>query len=387
MKISDDIIYCGVNDKKIDLFEGQFPVPNGMSYNSYLIRDEKIAVLDSVDKDFGDEWLEKIEAAACGASVDFLVVHHMESDHSANILNFAKKYPNAKIVASQMAFRIMKNFFETDFAERRIVVKEGDSLDLGKHKLNFIAAPNVHWPEVIFSYEPNEKILFSADAFGKFGAIDEENPLDDWACEARRYYFGIVGKFGANVQAALKKVSALEINQICPLHGPVLRENLREYISLYETWSKYEAESEGVTVAYASIYGHTKAAVEKFAEKLRTAGCPKVAVSDVARDDVFEVIEDAFRYGKLVLAAPTYNCGVFPAMKNFIDALTERNFQNRKIGFIENGSWAPQAAKAMCAQFGNCKNLEFCENVVSIKGEMKSCDEEKMDALVKELLS
>lgn len=386
MKISDDIIYCGVNDKKIDLFEGQFPVPDGMSYNSYLIRDEKIAVLDSVDKDFGDEWLEKIEAAACGASVDFLVVHHMESDHSANILNFAKKYPNAKIVASQMAFRIMKNFFETDFAERRIVVKEGDSLDLGKHKLNFIAAPNVHWPEVIFSYEPNEKILFSADAFGKFGAIDEENPLDDWACEARRYYFGIVGKFGANVQAALKKVSALEINQICPLHGPVLRENLREYISLYETWSKYEAESEGVTVAYASIYGHTKAAVEKFAEKLRAAGCPKVAVSDVARDDVFEVIEDAFRYGKLVLAAPTYNCGVFPAMKNFIDALTERNFQNRKIGFIENGSWAPQAAKAMCAQFENCKNLEFCENVVSIKGEMKSCDEEKMDALVKELL-
>ena len=386
MEISDDIVYCGVNDKKIDLFEGQFPVPDGMSYNSYLIRDEKIAVLDSVDKNFGDEWLEKIDAAACGASVDFLVVHHMESDHSANILNFAKKYPNAKIVASQMAFTIMKNFFETDFAERRICVKEGDSLDLGKHKLNFISAPNVHWPEVIFSYEPNEKILFSADAFGKFGAIDEKNPLDDWACEARRYYFGIVGKFGANVQAALKKVSALEINQICPLHGPVLRENLCEYISLYETWSKYEAESEGVAVAYASVYGHTKAAVEKFGEKLRAAGCPKVAISDVARDDVFEIVEDAFRYGKLVLASPTYNCGVFPAMKNFIDALVERNFQNRKIGFIENGSWAPQSARNMRAQLENCKNLEFCENIVSIKGEMKVTDEEKMDALAKELL-
>lgn len=386
MKISDDIFYCGVNDKKIDLFEGQFPVPDGMSYNSYMIRDEKIAVLDTVDENFGDEWLGKIKAVACGAEIDFLVVHHMESDHSANILNFAKKYPNAKIVSSQMAFSMMKNFFETDFAERRIVVKEGDSLDLGKHKLNFIAAPNVHWPEVMFSYEPNEKILFSADGFGKFGAIDEKNPLDDWACEARRYYFGIVGKFGANVQAVLKKASALEINQICPLHGPILRENLGEYISLYDTWSKYEAESEGVVVAYASVYGHTKAAAEKFAEKLREAGCPKVAFFDVARDDVFEIVEDAFRYGKLVLAAPTYNCGVFPAMRNFIEALTERNFQNRKIGFIENGSWAPLAAKAMCAQFGNCRNLEFCENVVSIKGAMKACDEEKMDALVKELL-
>ncbi len=386
MKISDDIVYCGVNDKKIDLFEGQFPVPDGMSYNSYLIRDEKIAVLDSVDENFGDEWLEKIEAALGGMGVDFLVVHHMESDHSANILNFAKKYPNAKIVSSQMAFTMMKNFFGTDFAERRIVVKEGDSLDLGKHTLNFIAAPNVHWPEVIFSYEANEKILFSADAFGKFGAIDEENPLDDWACEARRYYFGIVGKFGANVQAALKKISALEINQICPLHGPILRENLCEYISLYDTWSKYDAESEGVTVAYTSIYGHTKEAAEKFAEKLRAAGCPKVEVFDVARDDVFEIVEAAFRYGKLVLATTTYNCGVFPAMRNFIEALVERNFQNRKIGFIENGAWAPQCGKAMRAQFGNCTNLEFCENVVSIKGAMKATDEEKMDALAKELL-
>lgn len=386
MNSSEDIVYCGVNDKKIDLFEGQFPVRDGMSYNSYLIRDEKIAVLDTVDNNFGDEWLAKIEAALDGASVDFLVVHHMESDHSANILNFAKTYPNAKIVSSQMAFTMMKHFFGTDFAERRIVVKEGDSLDLGKHSLRFIAAPNVHWPEVLFSYEAREQILFSADAFGTFGALGNGESFDEWAREARRYYFGIVGKFGANVQAVLKKIPAFEIQQICPLHGPVLRDNVGEYVSLYDTWSKYEAESEGVVVAYTSVYGHTKAAVEQFAEMLRAKGCPHVELFDVARDDVFEIVAAAFRYGTTVLATTTYNCGVFPAMKNFIEALVERNFQNRKVGFIENGSWAPLAAKAMRAQLEQCKNLEFCETVVSIKGAVKACDEEKMGALVKELL-
>ena len=386
MKISDDVIYVGVNDTAIDLFEGQFTVPDGMSYNSYVILDEKIAVMDSVDQNFGDEWLKKIETVLGGKKPDYLVVHHIEPDHSANILKFAEKYPEAKLVASVMAFNGLKNYFGTDFSDRRVVVKEGDALSLGKHNLKFVAAPNVHWPEVMLSYDETDKILFSADAFGKFGAIDEANPLDDWACEARRYYFGIVGKFGSFVQPVLKKAGGLDIKIICPLHGPVLSGDLSEYLKLYDTWSSYGVETEGVTVAYTSVYGHTKRAVETFVKKLEDAGCPKMEVIDLARGDVHEAIEAAFRYGKIVLASTTYCGEVFPAMREFIEALTERNYQNRKVAIIENGSWVPAAAKKMKELFANSKNITYCENNITIKGEATDANFAQMDALVKELI-
>ena len=367
MQITDTIKYVGVDDHKIDLFEGQFDVPNGMAYNSYAIIDQKIAIMDSVDADFDEEWLSNIKNALAGKLPDYLVVQHMEMDHSSNIKKFIETYPEAKIVSSKMAFVMMKSMFGTDFADRQIVVGEGSKLELGNHVLNFIAAPNVHWPEVIFTYDSADKVLFSADGFGKFGANDYDDP-EGWACEARRYYFGIVGKFGANVQAVLKKAANLEIKTIAPLHGPVLTgDEAKESLRLYDIWSSYGVESEGVCVLYTSVYGHTKAVAEKFAEILKTKGCPKVAISDLAREDTYECVEDAFRYGKLVLATTTYNGGVFPIMKDFIGHLTERNYQNRKIGFIENGSWAPAAIKGMAAMFGQSKNIEICENKVSVK--------------------
>ena len=348
MKITNDIKYVGVNDHEIDLFEGQFIVPNGMSYNSYIIMDEKIAVMDSVDANFGDQWIANIKEVLADKSPDYLVVHHMEMDHSANIAKFMEVFPSAKIVSSKLAFVMMKNYFGTDFSENQIVVSEGSTLELGKHKLNFVAAPNVHWPEVIMSYESTDKVLFSADGFGKFGALDVE---EEWACEARRYYFGIVGKFGDAVQAVLKKLSGIDVKFICPLHGPVLSENLEYYINLYDTWSSYGVESEGVFVAYTSVYGNTKKAVEKFVEILKEKGCPKVAVADLAREDMAECVEDAFRYGKLILATTTYTNDIFPFMKEFIHHLTDRNYQNRKIGLIENGTWNPLAAKVMTNMF------------------------------------
>jgi flavorubredoxin len=335
MTITKDIRYIGVNDKNIDLFEGQYIVPNGMSYNSYVIIDEKIAVMDTVDVNFTHEWLDNIANALGERQPDYLVVQHMEPDHSANIYNFTKTYPDAKIVSSAKAFVMMKNFFGTDFLERQIVVGEGDTLSLGNHNLTFVAAPMVHWPEVIVTYDSFDKVLFSADGFGKFGALDVE---EDWACEARRYYIGIVGKYGAQVQALLKKASALDIKTICPLHGPVLKENLGYYLDLYNTWSSYNVESEGIVLAYTSIYGNTKKAVEKLVDKLKEKGCKKVVVNDLARCDMAEAVEDAFRYGKIVLATTTYNAGIFPFMREFINHLTERNFQNRMVGFIENGS-------------------------------------------------
>ena len=344
MHISNDIRYIGVNDHQIDLFEGQYIVPNGMAYNSYVIMDEKIAVLDTVDQHFGADWFANLEKELDGRQPDYLVVHHMEPDHSANIGNFIAKYPNTKIVASLPAFNMMKNYYETDFPAQKMVVKEGSTLELGKHTLTFIGAAMVHWPEVLMSYESTEKVLFTADAFGKFGALDVE---EDWACEARRYYIGIVGKFGAQVQTVLKKAAALDIQTICPLHGPVLTENLGYYINLYNIWSGYAVESEGVMIAYTSVYGNTKKAVEYLAEELKAKGCAKVVVCDLAREDMAEAVEDAFRYGKLVLATTTYNGDIFPFMRTFIDHLTERNFQNRKVALVENGSWAPVAAKMM----------------------------------------
>lgn len=344
MEITKDIRYVGVNDHEVDLFEGQYVVPNGMAYNSYVILDEKIAVMDTVDRNFTHEWLDNIAAVLGGRKPDYLVVQHMEPDHSANIANFMKIYPEATVVSSEKAFVMMQNFFGTDFADGRIVVKEGDTLNLGKHTLTFVAAPMVHWPEVIVTYDSTDKVLFAADGFGKFGANDVE---EDWACEARRYYIGIVGKYGAQVQALLKKASGLEIEKICPLHGPVLTENLGYYLNLYNTWSSYGVESEGIVIAYTSVYGNTKRAVEVLEEKLKAKGCPKVVVCDLARCDMAEAVEDAFRYGRLVLATTTYNADIFPFMKEFIHHLTERNFQNRTIGLIENGSWAPLAAKTM----------------------------------------
>ncbi len=380
--ISENIKYVGVNDHIIDLFEGQYIVPNGMAYNSYIILDEKIAVMDSVDQKFTEEWLSNIEKTLNGKSPDYLVVQHMEPDHSANIVSFLNAYPNAFVVSSDKAFKMMAQFFGTDFADRRIIVKEGDTLGLGKHTLNFIAAPMVHWPEVILSYESSEKVLFSADAFGKFGALDVE---EDWACEARRYYIGIVGKYGAQVQAVLKKAAALDIKTICPLHGPVLTENLGYYLDLYNTWSSYTPEEEGVMIAYTSVYGNTKKAVMLLAEKLKENGCPKVVVNDLAREDMAEVVEDAFRYSKLVLATTTYNADVFPFMKEFIDHLTERNFQNRTVAFIENGSWAPTATKVMKAMLEKSKNLTYCENTVKILSALSSESETQIDNLAKEL--
>ena len=383
MKITNDIKYVGVNDHEIDLFEGQFIVPNGMSYNSYIIMDEKIAVMDSVDANFGDQWIANIKEVLADKSPDYLVVHHMEMDHSANIAKFMEVFPSAKIVSSKLAFVMMKNYFGTDFADRQFVVSEGSTLELGKHKLNFVTAPNVHWPEVIMSYESTDKVLFSADGFGKFGALDVE---EEWACEARRYYFGIVGKFGDAVQAVLKKLSGIDVKFICPLHGPVLSENLEYYINLYDTWSSYGVESEGVFVAYTSVYGNTKKAVEKFVEILKEKGCPKVAVADLAREDMAECVEDAFRYGKLILATTTYTNDIFPFMKEFIHHLTDRNYQNRKIGLIENGTWNPLAAKVMTKMFENCKDINFCSTVVTIKTAMNDKTVTDLEKLAEEIL-
>ena len=385
MNITKDIRYIGVNDHQIDLFEGQYIVPEGMAYNSYVILDRQVAVMDSVDRHFGTEWLSNLTEALEGRQPDYLVVQHMEPDHSANIRVFAEKYPQAKIVASAKAFTMMKNFYGDDFAERRIVAGEGDTLELGTHTLKFITAPMVHWPEVIMTYDCTDKVLFSADAFGKFGALDAEDP-EGWACEARRYYFGIVGKYGAQVQALLKKAAALEINTICPLHGPVLAEDLGTYLNLYQTWSSYGVESEGVVICYTSVYGNTEKAVELLAEKLKEKGCPKVAVNDLARCDMPEAVEDAFRYGKLVLATTTYNAEIFPFMKQFIDHLTERGFRGRKIGLIENGSWAPMAAKVMLGMLEGCKDTTFAETTVRIISAMNEENEAQIDKLAEEML-
>lgn len=366
MKISDSVKYVGVNDHEIDLFEGQFEVPLGMAYNSYVIIDDKIAVMDSVDQNFGDEWLKNIDGVLEGKKPDYLIVQHMEMDHSSNVLAFMQKFPEAKVAASKMAFTMMKNMFGTDFLDRQIVIAESSKIELGKHTLNFITAPNVHWPEVIMTYESSEKILFSADAFGKFGANDKEDP-EGWACEARRYYFGIVGKFGSSVQALLKKASNLEIQKICSLHGPVLDSDIKTYIDYYNTWSSYEAETEGVFIAYTSVYGHTKLAAEKLAEILKAKGCPKVAIADLAREDIYECVEDAFRYSKLVLATTTYCGGIFPKMREFISHLAERNFQKRTVALIENGSWAPTAVKGMTAMLEPLQDIKIIDEKVSIK--------------------
>jgi len=379
---SKDIRYAGVNDHNIDLFEGQYIVPNGMAYNSYVIIDEKIAVLDTVDQNFKDEWLEKLENELNGRKPDYLIVHHMEPDHSANVAEFMEKYSETTIVSSVGAFNMMKNYFGTDFADRKMVVKEGDTLELGSHLLSFVAAPMVHWPEVIMSYESTEKVLFSADGFGKFGALDVE---EDWACEARRYYIGIVGKFGAQVQAVLKKAAALDIEKICPLHGPILTENLGYYINLYDIWSGYKVESEGVMIAYTSVYGNTKKAVEYLATELEKKGCPKVVTCDLAREDMAEAVEDAFRYGKLVLATTTYNTEIFPFMHSFIHHLVERNYQNRKIAYIENGSWAPMAAKVMKGMLEGSKDIEEVATV-TIKGAMTDTNKTELEALASQLI-
>ena len=381
-KITNDILYIGVNDHQVDLFEGQYDVPNGMAYNSYVILDDKIVVMDTVDQHFTHEWLDNLDAALAGRKPDFLVVQHMEPDHSANIVNFLTNYPKATVVSSDKAFAMMQNFFGTDFADRRTVIKEGDTLELGKHTLHFVAAPMVHWPEVMVTYDSTDKVLFSADGFGKFGALDVE---EDWACEARRYYFGIVGKYGGQVQALLKKAAKLDISIICPLHGPILTENLGYYLGLYDIWSSYGVESEGVMVAYTSVYGHTKKAVELLAEKLKANGCPKVVVCDLAREDMAEAVEDAFRYGRLVLATTTYNADIFPFMREFIEHLVERNYQNRTVALIENGTWAPQAAKVMRNMLEGCKNIHFAEPVVKIKSAMNEDNKAQIDALAKEL--
>ena len=387
IKITDDIKYVGVDDHDIDLFEGQYVVPRGMAYNSYLVKDAKTLVFDTVDQRFGEQWLSNIKAETGGAAVDYLVVQHMEPDHSANIALFAERYPKAVIVASAQAFTMMKNFFGTDYAERRIVVKEGDTLSTGRHVFAFVAAPMVHWPEVIVTFDTTDKVLFSADGFGKFGANDVEDP-EGWDCEARRYYIGIVGKYGPQTQALLKKAAALDIKTVCPLHGPVLAtaDEIAHAIKQYGTWSSYSVESPGVCIAYTSVYGHTKAAVMKLKEILLAKGCPKVAVSDLARDDQPEAVEDAFRYGKLVLATTTYNTDIFPWMRHFIDHLVERNYQNRKIGLVENGSWAPNAAKVMRGMFEKSKNITFCDTVVTIKSALNADSEAKLAQLADEIL-
>ena len=389
IEISDAVRYIGCDDHSIDLFESQFKVPDGMSYNSYVILDDKIAVMDSVDENFGEQWLENIKNVlkndAGGRIPDYLVVQHMEMDHSANIKKFMENYPDAKIVASKMAFSIMKNLFGTDFTENQIVVAEGSVLELGKHTLEFIAAPNVHWPEVVFSYDKTSKILFSADAFGKFGALDVQD--DNWDDEARRYYFGIVGKFGNFVQQVLKKLSNVNITTICPLHGPVLTENLEHYIKLYDTWSSYQPESEGVLIAYTSVYGHTRQAVEKLAQILIDKGCQKVFTVDLARNEMSKCVEDAFRYDKLVLATTTYAGDIFPFMKEFILQLTERNFQNRKIALIENGSWVPNAAKVMTSLFEKSKDITFTPSKVTIKTAMNDETVKLLENLADEILA
>ena len=383
MTITNDIRYIGVNDHQVDLFEGQYVVPNGMVYNSYAIMDEKIAIMDTVDKNFTQEWLDKIRTVLEGRKPDYLVVHHMEPDHSANIANFLNVYPEAVVVSSAKAFQMMKNFFGQDYADRRIVVGEGDTLCLGKHTLTFVTAPMVHWPEVIVSYDSYDKVLFSADGFGKFGALDAE---EDWACEARRYYIGIVGKYGSQVQALLKKAAKLDISIICPLHGPVLTEDLGYYLNLYDIWSSYGVESEGVMIAYTSVYGNTKAAVELLAQKLEEKGCPKVVVNDLARCDMAEAVEDAFRYGKLVLATTTYNADIFPFMKEFIHHLTERNYQKRTVGLMENGSWAPMAAKVMSKMLEGSKDLTFTDTTVKILSALNEDSKAQIEALANELV-
>ncbi len=382
MEITKDIKYIGVNDHDIDLFEGQYMVENGMSYNSYVILDEKIAVLDTVDARFTKDWLDNLEKALNSRKPDYLIIQHMEPDHSANIMNFMNAYPDTVIVSSMPSFTMMKQFFGTDFSDRRIIVKEKDTLSLGKHILSFVTAPMVHWPEVIVTYDSYDKVLFSADAFGKFGALDAE---EEWACEARRYYFGIVGKYGMQVQGLLKKAAALDIQIICPLHGPVLKENLEYYLDLYNTWSSYSSETEGIMIAYTSVYGNTKKAAELLSDKLRAKGCPKVVVADLAREDMAECVEDAFRYGKLVLATITYNAGIFPFMREFIHELTEKNYQNRTVAFIENGSWAPLASKTMRTMLEGCKNISFAENNVTIRSALSEESLAKLDALAEEL--
>ena len=384
MFITKDIQYVGVNDHNIDLFEGQYVVPNGMAYNSYVILDEKVAVMDTVDQNFTAEWLGNLKAALDGRQPDYLVVQHMEPDHSANIAVFLQEYPGAVVVSSSRAFTMMKGYFGNDYADRRIVVGEGDTLSLGKHTLTFVTAPMVHWPEVIVTYDSYDKVLFSADGFGKFGALDVE---EDWACEARRYYIGIVGKYGAQTHALLKKAAGLDIAIICPLHGPVLTENLGYYLNLYDIWSSYKVESEGVLICYTSVYGHTKAAVELLAKVLEEKGCPKVVVNDLARCDMAEAVEDAFRYGKLVLATTTYNGDIFPFMKEFIHHLTERNYQNRTVGMIENGSWAPVAAKTMTTMLEDSKNITYTQNNVKIQCAMNDANKAQIEALAQELLA
>lgn len=382
MFVTEDIRYIGVNDHDVDLFEGQYTVENGMSYNSYVILDEKVAVMDTVDAHFGVEWLQNLETELNGRRPDYLVVQHMEPDHSANIAVFMETYPEAQIVSSAKAFVMMQQFFGTDFPERKVVVGEGSTLKLGRHTLTFVTAPMVHWPEVIVTYDSTDKVLFSADGFGKFGALDVE---EDWADEARRYYIGIVGKYGAQVQALLKKAAALDIAIICPLHGPVLNENLGYYLDKYNTWSSYAVENEGVVIAYTSVYGHTKEAVEELAEKLNQRGCPNVVVADLARCDMAEVVADAFRYSKLVLATTTYNATIFPHMQNFIDHLTARNYQGRTVGMIENGAWAPMAAKVMKKMLETSKNLTYTDTTVTVKCALNDASRAQIDALADEL--
>lgn len=383
MKISNDILYVGVNDHEIDLFEGQYVVPNGMAYNSYLIVDEKVAVMDSVDRGFTAEWLDNIDKALDGKAPDYLIVQHMEPDHSGSVVAFMDKYPSATIVSNSKSFVMMKQFFGTEFSERRMAVGEGDTLTLGAHTLTFVTAPMVHWPEVIVTYDNKDKVLFSADAFGKFGALDVE---EDWACEARRYYFGIVGKYGVQVQGLLKKASALDIQTICPLHGPILTENLEYHLNLYNIWSSFGVEAEGVFIAYTSVYGNTKKAVEILADKLKELGCPKVSTCDLAREDMAEAVEDAFKYGKLILATTTYNGDIFPFMRTFIDALTERGYQNRQIGFMENGTWAPMATKIMKGMLEGGKNLTFAETNVKIRSAVNEANLTEIEALAKEFI-
>lgn len=382
MFVTEDIRYIGVNDHDVDLFEGQYTVENGMSYNSYVILDEKVAVMDTVDAHFGVEWLQNLETELNGRRPDYLVVQHMEPDHSANIAVFMETYPEAQIVSSAKAFVMMQQFFGTDFPERKVVVGEGSTLELGRHTLTFVTAPMVHWPEVIVTYDSTDKVLFSADGFGKFGALDVE---EDWADEARRYYIGIVGKYGAQVQALLKKAAALDIAIICPLHGPVLNENLGYYLDKYNTWSSYAVEDEGVVIAYTSVYGHTKEAVDELAEKLNQRGCPNVVVADLARCDMAEVVADAFRYSKLVLATTTYNATIFPHMQSFIDHLTARNYQGRTVGMIENGAWAPMAAKVMKKMLETSKNLTYTDTTVTVKCALNDASRAQIDALADEL--
>ena len=383
MKIGNDIYYVGVNDHQVDLFEGQYEVPNGMSYNSYVIKDEKIAVMDTVDANFTEEWLGNVAKVLDGAKPDYLVVQHMEPDHAANIENFMKAYPDTTVVANTKTFTMMENFFRgMDLEGKKLVVANGESLTLGKHVLTFVFAPMVHWPEVMVTYDSTDKVLFSADGFGKFGALDVE---EDWDCEARRYYIGIVGKYGAQVQKLLKAAVTLDIQTICPLHGPILTENLGHYIEKYDIWSSYKVESEGVVIAYSSVYGNTKKAVEVLAQKLEEKGCPKVSVFDLARDDMAEAVEEAFRYGKLVLATITYNADIFPFMKTYIDHLTERNYQNRTIGLIENGSWAPNAAKVMKAEFEKSKNITWLDTTVKIMSSLSEENIKELDQMAAEL--